>query len=69
VRHVLTIDPPTAAQPRAIALALERIEALRAAGFELIAPDAPDELARLRRGAELVIVRADRASTMPRGTP
>lgn len=50
-------EPPTA-QPPAIAQALQRIAQLRSAGYDLIAPEAPDELARLRRGAELVTVAA-----------
>jgi hypothetical protein len=48
-------EPPTPAAPTAIALALARIEALRAEGFELIEPESC-ELARLRRGREIISV-------------
>lgn len=47
-------EPPT--KPPAIALAFARIAQLRAAGFDLVYPEA-GELARLRKGAELIIVR------------
>jgi hypothetical protein len=47
-------EPPTAAAP-ALALAFTRIAELRAAGFELLYPEC-GELARLRKGAEIVIV-------------
>jgi len=51
-----TAEPPTAP---AIALAFARIAALRAAGFDLVPPLQPTELARLVRGRELIIVRAE----------
>jgi hypothetical protein len=44
--------------PAAIALAFTRIAELRAAGFDLVYPK-PGELARLRKGAELVIIRTE----------
>jgi hypothetical protein len=47
--------PPTAAAP-ALALAFTRIAELRAAGFDLVPPMQPTELARLIRGRELIIV-------------
>lgn len=56
-------EPPTA--PQAIALAFIRIAELRAVGFDLLYPE-DGELARLRKGAELVIVRAEHNT---RGAP
>lgn len=53
---MVTAEPPCAAAPT-LALALARIAALCAAGFDLVYP-APGELARLRKGNDVVIVRA-----------
>lgn len=49
------VEPPAATVPAAIALAFARIAQLRAAGFDLLYPEV-GELARLRKGAELIIV-------------
>jgi hypothetical protein len=49
-----TAEPPTA--PSAMALAFTRIAQLRAAGYDLVYPVLPHELARLRKGAELIIM-------------
>lgn len=56
----MTITEPPSPQPvpSAIADAFTRIAQLRAAGFDLVYPER-GELARLIRGRELIIVRAE----------